>query len=37
VTAVAARNRRTATIMAVMAAAMVALAFASVPLYRMFC
>ena len=36
-TAVAARNRRTATIMAVMAAAMVALAFASVPLYRMFC
>jgi len=37
VTAVAARNRRTATIMAVMAAAMVALAFASAPLYRMFC
>jgi cytochrome c oxidase assembly protein subunit 11 len=37
VTAVAARNRRTATIMAVMAAAMVAVAFASVPLYRMFC
>ena len=36
-TAVAARNRRTATIMAVMAAAMVAVAFASVPLYRMFC
>lgn len=36
-TAVAARNRRTATIMAVMAAAMIALAFASVPLYRMFC
>ena len=36
-TTVAARNRRTATIMAVMAAAMVALAFASVPLYRMFC
>jgi cytochrome c oxidase assembly protein subunit 11 len=31
------RNRRTAAIMAVLALAMVGLAFASVPLYRIFC
>ena len=34
---VAQKNVRTAAIMALVAAAMVALAFASVPLYRMFC
>jgi cytochrome c oxidase assembly protein subunit 11 len=37
VTAVAERNRRTARLMAIFAAAMLALAFASVPLYRAFC
>ena len=36
-TELAARNRRTAATMALLAAAMVALAFASVPLYRLFC
>ena len=36
-TAIAERNRRTAFLMAVIAAAMVGLAFASVPLYRIFC
>ena len=36
-TAVAQRNRRTALLMALVVAAMVALAFVSVPLYRMFC
>lgn len=36
-TAIVQRNRRTALLMAVVAAAMVGLAFASVPLYRMFC
>ena len=36
-TAIAARNRRTAAIMALMVASMIALAFASAPLYRMFC
>ena len=35
--AVAQKNMRTAMIMAVIVAAMVGLAFASVPLYRMFC
>jgi len=37
VTAVARKNARTAAIMALMVAGMLALAFASVPLYRMFC
>jgi len=37
VTALAQRNARTALIMALVAAAMVGLAFASVPLYRLFC
>jgi cytochrome c oxidase assembly protein subunit 11 len=37
VTAIAQRNTRTALVMAAFAAAMVGLAFASVPLYRMFC
>ena len=37
VTAVAQKNARTAGIMALMVAGMLALAFASVPLYRMFC
>jgi cytochrome c oxidase assembly protein subunit 11 len=37
VTALAQRNARTAVIMALVAAAMVGLAFASVPLYRLFC
>jgi cytochrome c oxidase assembly protein subunit 11 len=37
VTAVAQKNTRTALMMALVAAAMVGLAFASVPLYRMFC
>jgi cytochrome c oxidase assembly protein subunit 11 len=37
VTAVARKNARTAGIMALMVAGMLALAFASVPLYRMFC
>jgi cytochrome c oxidase assembly protein subunit 11 len=37
VTSVAERNRRTARLMAIFAAAMLALAFASVPLYRAFC
>jgi cytochrome c oxidase assembly protein subunit 11 len=37
VSAVAQRNRRTALIMALIVAFMVGLAFASVPLYRMFC
>ena len=36
-TAVARKNARTAGIMAMIGAAMLALAFASVPLYRMFC
>ncbi len=36
-TAVAQKNTRTAMIMAVIVAAMVGLAFASVPLYKMFC
>ena len=36
-TAIARKNARTAGIMAMMVAAMLALAFASVPLYRMFC
>ena len=36
-TAIARKNARTAGIMALMVAAMLALAFASVPLYRMFC
>ena len=36
-TALAQRNTRTALMMALMAAAMVGLAFASVPLYRLFC
>ena len=36
-TAIAQRNTRTALMMAVLVAAMVGLAFASVPLYRMFC
>jgi cytochrome c oxidase assembly protein subunit 11 len=36
-TSLARRNGRTAMIMAVVAAAMVGLAFASVPLYRLFC
>ena len=36
-TAVAKKNARTAGIMALLVAAMLALAFASVPLYRMFC
>ena len=36
-TAVARKNARTAGIMALMVAAMLGLAFASVPLYRMFC
>ena len=36
-TAIARKNARTAGIMAVMVAGMLALAFASVPLYRMFC
>ena len=36
-TALAQRNARTGLIMALVAAAMVGLAFASVPLYRMFC
>ena len=36
-TAIAERNRRTGLLMALVAAAMVALAFASVPLYRLFC
>jgi cytochrome c oxidase assembly protein subunit 11 len=36
-TAVAQRNRRTAAMMVLVVAAMVGLAFASVPLYRMFC
>jgi cytochrome c oxidase assembly protein subunit 11 len=35
--AVSARNRRTATIAALIALAFLALAFASVPLYRLFC
>jgi len=37
VTTIARKNGRTATIMALAAAAMLALAFASVPLYRVFC
>jgi cytochrome c oxidase assembly protein subunit 11 len=37
VTALAQRNARTALLMALVAAAMVGLAFASVPLYRLFC
>jgi len=37
VTAVAQKNNRTALIMALVAAGFLALAFASVPLYRMFC
>jgi cytochrome c oxidase assembly protein subunit 11 len=37
VTAVASRNVRTARMMALVAAAMLALAFAAVPLYRAFC
>jgi cytochrome c oxidase assembly protein subunit 11 len=37
VTAVARKNARTAGIMTLMVAGMLALAFASVPLYRMFC
>jgi len=37
VTAVARKNARTAGIMALLVAAMLGLAFASVPLYRMFC
>jgi cytochrome c oxidase assembly protein subunit 11 len=37
VTALAQRNTRTALMMALVAAAMVGLAFASVPLYRLFC
>jgi cytochrome c oxidase assembly protein subunit 11 len=37
VTAIARKNARTAGIMAMMGVAMLALAFASVPLYRMFC
>jgi cytochrome c oxidase assembly protein subunit 11 len=37
VTALAQRNARTALIMALVAAAMIGLAFASVPLYRLFC
>ncbi len=36
-TAIARKNARTAGIMALMVAGMLALAFASVPLYRMFC
>ena len=36
-TSLAARNSRTGLIMALVAAAMVGLAFASVPLYRLFC
>jgi len=36
-TAIAARNARTATIAAFVAACMIGLAFASVPLYRLFC
>ncbi len=36
-TAIARKNARTAGIMAMMVAGMLALAFASVPLYRMFC
>ncbi len=36
-TALAQRNTRTALLMALLAAAMVGLAFASVPLYRLFC
>ena len=36
-TAVAKKNARTAGLMALLVAAMLALAFASVPLYRMFC
>ena len=36
-TAVAQKNARTALLMAVIVAAMIGLAFASVPLYRMFC
>ena len=36
-TAVASKNARTAGVMALMVAGMLALAFASVPLYRMFC
>ena len=36
-TALAERNRRTGLMMALLAAAMVGLAFASVPLYRLFC
>jgi cytochrome c oxidase assembly protein subunit 11 len=36
-TALAQRNRRTGLTMALLAAAMVGLAFASVPLYRLFC
>ena len=36
-TAVARKNARTAGIMALLVAAMLGLAFASVPLYRMFC
>jgi cytochrome c oxidase assembly protein subunit 11 len=37
VTAIAQKNGRTAMLMALIVAAMVGLAFASVPLYRMFC
>jgi cytochrome c oxidase assembly protein subunit 11 len=37
VTAAASRNNRTAAMMAVLGLAMLALAFASVPLYRVFC
>jgi cytochrome c oxidase assembly protein subunit 11 len=37
VTAIARKNARTAGIMALLVAAMLGLAFASVPLYRMFC
>lgn len=37
VVAPADRNRRVALMMALLAAAMVGLAFAAVPLYRMFC
>ena len=36
-TSLAARNARTGLTMALLAAAMVGLAFASVPLYRLFC
>ena len=35
--ALAGRNARTAALAALLVAAMVALAFASVPLYRLFC